>query len=196
MKKLLTSSIFRPTMTLAHLQSMSIRRIGSTLYIPLPLRLTCFFLLVLAAALFFFGNTVYQTAQDNAYRSLDELLKSRAQAVWLGKGILATGTPTPLPSILPGIKEEGSDGVAIRVFRLEHGYWLLIASTSQDPSRTLFRARSTSGKRVHTRRGERKEIGNDRRGRIPGRGVRSPRILPGLAPENQFPNDRYLEHEP
>src|SRR6266568_3758957 len=132
MKKLLTAFLFRLTTTLTRLHSVSVSRIGNTLYIPLPLRLTCFFLLVLAIALFFFGNTVYQTAKDSAYKSLDDLLKRRAQDVWLGKGILATGTATPLPFVLPSIKEDGNEGVSIRVFRFENGHWLLFASTSQD----------------------------------------------------------------
>src|SRR6266699_2464583 len=71
-----------------------------TMYIPLPLRLTLFFTLLLGVALLFFGNIVYAQAQQRAYRDLDDALSSRAASVRLGK-FLDCPEQIPIPAHLP-----------------------------------------------------------------------------------------------
>jgi len=48
------------------------------MYIPLQLRLTMLYTLILALALWFFGQTVYTQAEQRAYSDLDTTLSSRA----------------------------------------------------------------------------------------------------------------------
>ena len=64
------------------------------MYIPLPLRLTLLYALIVGMALWFFGNTVYTQAEQRAYRDLDNALSSRAASVRLGK-ILSCSSPNP-----------------------------------------------------------------------------------------------------
>jgi len=47
------------------------------MYVPLQLRLTLFYVSLLALALWFFGQTVYTQAQQRAYSDLDTTLRSR-----------------------------------------------------------------------------------------------------------------------
>src|SRR5215831_17613575 len=86
------------------------------LYIPLPLRLTLFFTLLLGAALLFFGNIVYTQAEQRAYHDLDDALSSRAASVRLGK-ILGcfSAAPTTPPLTLPSVDGLGTGGVAIEI---------------------------------------------------------------------------------
>src|SRR5260370_8814724 len=77
-----------------------------TMYIPLPLRLTLFFTLLLGAALLFFGNMVYAQAEQRAYRDLDNALSSRAASVRLGKFLDCPGAnpnPSTSPAHLPSV---------------------------------------------------------------------------------------------
>ncbi len=59
------------------------------MYIPLQLRLTLLYAVLLGLALWFFGDTVYTQAGQRAYRDLDNTLSSRAASVRLGKDIVA-----------------------------------------------------------------------------------------------------------
>ena len=84
------------------------------MYIPLQLRLTLFYTLVLALALWFFGQTVYAQAEQRAYSDLDSNLSSRAASVRLGKDLFLSN-PSSLPLILPSVDSLGSGGVSIEV---------------------------------------------------------------------------------
>src|SRR5215467_10444881 len=88
------------------------------MFIPLQLRLTLFYALLLGLALLFFGNIVYAQAEQRAYRDLDKALSSRAASVKLGKFLACSGvnpTPNSPPPILPGVDSLGSCGIAIEV---------------------------------------------------------------------------------
>lgn len=98
------------------------------MYIPLQFRLTFFFVLLLALALWFFGSIVYTQAAQQAYSDLDTTLSSRAGSVQLGKYFLQ---PSALPAILPGIAGAGSQGVAIEVFDNKLN---LLATTDSNPA--------------------------------------------------------------
>ena len=110
------------------------------MYIPLPLRLTLFFTLLLGLALLFFGNIVYAQAQQRAYRDLDDALSSRAASVRLGKFLDCPGAnpnPRSSPTTLPSVDGLGTGGIAIEVLDEELH---LIATTSNlnsnDPLQT------------------------------------------------------------
>ncbi|TMD34186.1 MAG: hypothetical protein E6J04_07210 [Chloroflexi bacterium] len=87
------------------------------MYIPLQLRLTLFYTLVLALALWFFGQTVYSQAEQRAYSDLDSNLSSRAASVRMGKDLFLSN-PSSLPLILPSVDSLGAGGVSIEV--LDH----------------------------------------------------------------------------
>ncbi|HCF86210.1 MAG TPA: hypothetical protein DEV72_13525 [Ktedonobacter sp.] len=84
------------------------------MYIPLQLRLTLFYTLVLGVALWFFGQTVYTQAEQRAYSDLDTNLSSRAASVRLGKDLFVSN-PNSLPLILPSVDSLGTGGVSIEV---------------------------------------------------------------------------------
>ncbi len=98
------------------------------MYIPLQLRLSLFYALVLGLALWFFGYTVYVQAEQRAYRDLDNTLSSRAASVRLSKDLLTSQTPPEnLPRFLPGVDSQGTGGVAIEVL---DDHMRLIATTA------------------------------------------------------------------
>ena len=84
------------------------------MYIPLQLRLTLFYTLVLALALCFFGQMVYTQAAQRAYRDLDTTLSSRAASVRLGKDLFIANPPS-LPLLLPSVDSVGTQGVSIEI---------------------------------------------------------------------------------
>src|SRR5947209_2590113 len=84
------------------------------MYIPLQLRLTLFYTLVLGVALWFFGQTVFMQAEQRAYSDLDTNLSSRAASVRLGKDLFVSN-PNTLPLILPSVDSLGTGGVSIEV---------------------------------------------------------------------------------
>lgn len=85
--------------------------------LPLPLRLTLFYVLLFGLALVGFGYLVYHQAEQRAYHDLDALLSNRAASVVLGKDLFGgTLPPDSTPPIrLPGVNALGGDGVAIEV---------------------------------------------------------------------------------
>ncbi|GHO99713.1 two-component sensor histidine kinase [Reticulibacter mediterranei] len=83
------------------------------MYIPLQIRLTSFYIVLLTLALVFFGALAYTQAEQRAYSNLDATLKSRAASVQSGK---LMGDQSTLPSLLPGIAGVDTEGVAIEVF--------------------------------------------------------------------------------
>ena len=86
------------------------------MYIPLQLRLTLFFTLVLALACLIFGQTVYNQARQRAYSDLDSTLSSRAASVQLGKSLYCSNQfSTSLPCTLPSVDSLGTGGVAIEI---------------------------------------------------------------------------------
>src|SRR6266516_6876727 len=87
---------------------------GIAMYIPLQLRLTLFYTLVLALALWFFGQMVYIQAAQRAYRDLDITLSSRAASVRLGKDLFIANPPS-LPLLLPSVDSVGTQGVSIEI---------------------------------------------------------------------------------
>ena len=84
------------------------------MYIPLQLRLTLFYTLVLALALWFFGQMVYTQAEQRAYSDLDTTLSSRAASVRLGKDLIIANPPS-LPLLLPSVDSVGTQGVSIEI---------------------------------------------------------------------------------
>ncbi len=98
------------------------------MYIPLQLRLTLFYALLLGLALLIFGNIVYTQAEQRAYSDLDATLSSRAASVSLGKDLLFSSNPTT-PFLLPGVDQLGTGGVSIEV--LDRTFHLL-ATTSNN----------------------------------------------------------------
>src|SRR5579885_3154508 len=93
------------------------------MYIPLHLRLTFFYALTLGAALWFFGSTAYNQAQQRynqdqqqALQDLDQTLSSRAASVQLGKFLFCTPPSGQQGSVLlPSVDGLGTGGVAIEV---------------------------------------------------------------------------------
>ncbi|MBV9230004.1 MAG: HAMP domain-containing protein [Chloroflexi bacterium] len=109
------------------------------MYIPLHMRLTLFYAIVLALALWFFGNTVYTQAEQRAYRDLDDTLKSRAASVRLGKYLLINDSRTPIQ--LSSVDGFGTGGVAIEVLQVTNNDFQLLATTTglqdaNDPMQT------------------------------------------------------------
>lgn len=106
------------------------------MYIPLQLRLTLFYTLLLGLALLFFGNIVYTQAEQRAYRDLDNALSSRADSVKLGKFLACSGVnpnPNSPPPILPGVDSLGTGGIAIEVLD-DHLQLLATTDSSGDPT--------------------------------------------------------------
>src|SRR5437763_502472 len=104
---------------------------GIAMYIPLQLRLTLFYALVLGLALWFFGHTVYAQAEQRAYNDLDSTLSTRAASVSLGKN-LTCSNPASNPCTLPSVDAFGTGGVAIEV--LDKNMHLLATTTgAEDP---------------------------------------------------------------
>jgi two-component system, OmpR family, sensor kinase len=102
------------------------------MYIPLQLRLSLFYALVLGLALWFFGHAVYVQAERRAYNDLDNALSSRAASVRLSKDLFNSQTPPgSLPRFLPGVDSLGTGGVAIEVLD-DHMH--LIATTASAPN--------------------------------------------------------------
>ena len=99
--------------------------------LPLPVRLTLFYALLLGVALWGFGSLVYHQAEQRAYSDLDKLLSNRAASVQLGKDLLfSTNASNPLPvRQLPGVNALGGEGVAIKVFDAK---LTLLASTNTE----------------------------------------------------------------
>lgn len=107
-----------------------------SMYIPLHIRLTFFYALILGMALCFFGITVYNHARDRAYRDLDNALKSRAESVQLGKDLIIPGLspgtssqPRLLSSVDGLVNRLGTDGIAIEV--LDDQQHLIATTTYQ-----------------------------------------------------------------
>src|SRR5579863_3436176 len=97
------------------------------MYIPLQLRLTLFYALLLGLALWFFGSTVYTQAQQRAYADLDATLSSRAASVFLGKTLLNSQSTNNLPLYLNNsVNGLGAGNIAIEVF---DGNLRLLATT-------------------------------------------------------------------
>lgn len=87
------------------------------MYIPLQLRLTLFYALLLGLALWFFGNAVSTQAQQRAYHDLDTALSSRAASVNLGKSLLVSQSSNDFPLYLNNsINGLGAGDIAIEVF--------------------------------------------------------------------------------
>lgn len=98
------------------------------MYIPLQLRLTLFYSLVLGLALWFFGHTVYVQAQQRAYNDLDTTLSTRAASVRLGKSLKCSDfASNTVPCTLPSVDALGTGGVAIEV--LDENMHLLATTT-------------------------------------------------------------------
>src|SRR5260370_17874182 len=92
-----------------------------SMYIPLPLRLTLFFTLLLGVALLFFGNMVYAQAEQRAYRDLDNALSSRAASVRLGKFLDCPGAnpnPSSSPATLPSVDGLGPGATPIQLLTI------------------------------------------------------------------------------
>lgn len=102
------------------------------MYVPLSLRLTLFYTLVLAIALWFFGQTVYQQAEQRAYRDLDNTLSSRAASVQLGKFLISQQS---LPAVLPSVDGLGTGGVSIEVL---DDKFTLLAVTASNPNNYTY----------------------------------------------------------
>jgi two-component system OmpR family sensor kinase len=108
------------------------------MFIPLQLRLTLFYTLLLGLALLFFGNIIYTQAEQRAYRDLDNALSSRAASVRLGKFLACSGVnpnPTSPPPILPGVDSLGTGGIAIEV--LDDHLQLLATTDNSDAGNPL-----------------------------------------------------------
>ncbi len=113
-----------------------------SMYIPLHIRLTFFYALILGLALSFFGIIVYNQARDRAYHDLDNALKSRAESVQLGKDLIIPGAssytstqPRLLPSVDGLVNRLGTDGIAIEV--LDDRQHLIATTTYQQPANFL-----------------------------------------------------------
>ncbi len=106
------------------------------MYIPLQLRLTLFYALLLGLALWFFGNAVYTQAQQRAYHDLDTALSSRATSVVLGKSLLNTQNGNTLPlNLNSSINGLGAGDIAIEV--LDQNLHLLATTTYNSTSNPL-----------------------------------------------------------
>src|SRR5436305_14853789 len=84
------------------------------MYIPLQLRLTLFYTLLLGLALWFFGYTVYAQAEQRAYNDLDSTLSTPAASVSLGKNLTCSNTASN-PCKLPSVDALGTAGEATQV---------------------------------------------------------------------------------
>src|SRR6266516_4454717 len=102
------------------------------MYIPLQLRLTLFYMVVLGLALWLFGNTVYTQAEQRAYRDLDRLLSTRATSVRLGKILACYPSATGRGTIrtVSSVDSLGTGGVAIEVLDAQ---MVLLVSTNGPP---------------------------------------------------------------
>ena len=106
------------------------------MYIPLQLRLTLFYALLLGFALWIFGSTVYTQAQQRAYADLDATLSSRADSVVLGKSLFGNQGNNDLPRVLNNsINGLGAGDVAIEV--LDMKLHLLATTTYNSTSNPL-----------------------------------------------------------
>ncbi|HVB72470.1 MAG TPA: ATP-binding protein [Ktedonobacteraceae bacterium] len=86
------------------------------MYIPLQLRLTLFYALLLGLALWFFGNVVYSQAEQRAYHDLDTELSSRTASVIVGKELISNQNLSNLPLYLNNsINGLGAGDIAIEV---------------------------------------------------------------------------------
>ena len=102
------------------------------MYIPLKLRLTFFYGLLLGLALLIFGNVVYTQAEQRAYRDLDNALSSRAASVQIGKDLFAQQNPANLPYALnDSIDGLGTHDIAIQIL---DSHLTLLATTTYNTS--------------------------------------------------------------
>ncbi|HEV2583246.1 MAG TPA: HAMP domain-containing sensor histidine kinase [Ktedonobacteraceae bacterium] len=116
------------------------------MYIPLQLRLTLFYGLLLGLALLVFGNVVYAQAEQRAYSDLDNALSSRAASVQIGKDLLAQQNPARLPMILSD-SINGLEGGDIAIQVLDSHLNLLATTTfdtTPDPGLTSVSGFTTS----------------------------------------------------
>src|SRR6266852_522309 len=112
------------------------------MYIPLQLRLTVFYALLLGLALWFFGNAVYTQAQQRAYQDLDKALSSRAASVNLGKYLFGAQGGGSFPRVLnSSINGLGAGDIAIEVLDPDLH---LLATTTHDSTSDPFQP-SVSG---------------------------------------------------
>ena len=109
------------------------------MFISLQVRLTLFYVLILAIALWFFGQTVYQQAEQRAYRDLDSTLSSRAASVQLGKFLLSQQSS---PAVLPSVDGLGTGGVSIEVL---DDKFTLLAITASNPNNFMYPAVNIPG---------------------------------------------------
>ncbi len=112
------------------------------MYIPLQLRLTVFYALLLGLALWFFGSAVYTQAQQRAYLDLDKALSSRAASVNLGKYLFGAQGGGSFPHVLnSSINGLGAGDIAIEVLDPDLH---LLATTTHDSTSDPFQP-SVSG---------------------------------------------------
>jgi two-component system OmpR family sensor kinase len=114
------------------------------MYVPLHLRLTLFYALILGLALWLFGNTVYTQAEQRAYHDLDSTLSSRAASVRLGKDIFVasiSGENLSKPLVLPAVDGLGNSAIAIEV--LDDNLHLIASTTGELPGGTSVSGMST-----------------------------------------------------
>ncbi|HLZ60137.1 MAG TPA: ATP-binding protein [Ktedonosporobacter sp.] len=88
------------------------------MYIPLSVRLTLFYTIILALALWFFGPMVYTQAEKSAYNDLRDTLATRARGVQWAKAVLSANSASQ-PITLPGVNEFGEGGVGIEVLAVD-----------------------------------------------------------------------------
>jgi two-component system OmpR family sensor kinase len=101
------------------------------MYVPLQLRLTFFYALLLGLALLVFGSIVYSQAQTRAYCDLDNALSSRAASVQIGKDLLAQQNKQLPLAINNSINGLGTGDIAIQVL---DAHLTLLATTTFNPS--------------------------------------------------------------
>src|SRR5260221_759371 len=103
------------------------------MYIPLHLRLTACYALIVGLAFGFFGTTVYTQAEIRARHDLDDTVKRRGADVRFAKSLYATDTCTSqTPGLLQSVESLGTGGVAIEVFDISGNQPCLILTTTQD----------------------------------------------------------------
>jgi len=117
------------------------------MHIPLPIRLTLFYTLILGIALWVFGYTVYRQAEQRALNDLDMTLSSRAASVRLGKDIIAgyPGNVDNGPKLLNSVDALGTGGVAIEVLDLQDNQFKLLATTTEDQNTFIQSSVTSSG---------------------------------------------------
>src|SRR5256885_774889 len=116
------------------------------MYVPLQVRLTLFYVVVLGVALWFFGYTVYGQAEQRAYRDLDTLLSTRAQSVQLGKSLGCFNTTNGTFTTLSSVDALGTGGVAIVVLGFAVvGGWFMTWGVLTAVRRMTRTAQSISG---------------------------------------------------